>query len=100
MDDLAWEFGCRLCSLPTTYLGMPLGAPYKSVTVWDGVEERFRRRLAMWKRIFIQGREGDPYSKHVIESTHPSNVFVVLTKLSQTEIRENPKGLPLGCNLE
>ncbi|RVW79102.1 hypothetical protein CK203_048195 [Vitis vinifera] len=58
MDDLAWEFGCRLGSLPTTYLGMPLGAPFKSVTVWDGVEERFRR--------------------------------------SQTEIREDPKGLPLG----
>ncbi|RVW40176.1 LINE-1 retrotransposable element ORF2 protein [Vitis vinifera] len=43
MDDLAWEFGCSLGSLPTTYLGMPLGAPFKSVTVWDGVEERFRR---------------------------------------------------------
>ena len=40
MDDLAWEFGCRLGSLPTTYLGMPLGAPFKLVTVWDGVEER------------------------------------------------------------
>ena len=41
MDDLAWEFGYSLGSLPTTYLGMPLGAPFKSVTVWDGVEERF-----------------------------------------------------------
>ena len=27
MDDLAGEFGCSLGSLPTTYLGMPLGAP-------------------------------------------------------------------------
>ncbi|RVW70881.1 putative mitochondrial protein [Vitis vinifera] len=43
MDDLAWEFGCRLGSLPTTYLGMPLGAPFKSITVWDCVEECFRR---------------------------------------------------------
>ena len=50
MDDLAGEFGCSLGSLPTTYLGMPLGAPFKSVIVWDGVEERFRRRLTMWKR--------------------------------------------------
>ena len=41
MDELAWEFGCSLGSLLTTYLGMPLGAPFKSVTVWDGVEERF-----------------------------------------------------------
>ncbi|KAL6333963.1 hypothetical protein AAG906_000014 [Vitis piasezkii] len=41
MDDLAWEFGCSLGSLPTTYLGMPLGAPFKSILIWDGVEERF-----------------------------------------------------------
>ncbi|RVW17454.1 Transposon TX1 uncharacterized 149 kDa protein [Vitis vinifera] len=40
-------------SLPSTYLGMPLGAPFKSVTVWDGVEELFRRRLAMWKRQYL-----------------------------------------------
>ncbi|RVX07973.1 putative ribonuclease H protein [Vitis vinifera] len=58
VDDLAWEFGCRMGSLPTTYLGMPLGVPFKSITVWDGVEERFQ--------------------------------------ISQTEIRKNPKGLPLG----
>ena len=53
MDDLAWEFGCRPGSLPTTYLGMPLGALFKSVTVWDGVEEHFQRRLAMWKRQYL-----------------------------------------------
>ena len=47
MDDLAGEFGCSSGSLPTTYLGMPLGAPFKSVTVWDGVEERFRRRATL-----------------------------------------------------
>ena len=53
MDDLVGEFGCSLRSLPTTYLGMPLGAPFKSITVWDGVEERFRRRLSMWKRQYL-----------------------------------------------
>ena len=53
IDDLALDFGCRLGSLPSTYLGLPLGAPFKSVTVWDGVKERFRRRLAMWKRQYL-----------------------------------------------
>ncbi|RVW67635.1 putative ribonuclease H protein [Vitis vinifera] len=53
MDDLVGDFGCSLGSLPTTYLGMPLGASFKSVTVWDGVEERFRRRLSMWKRQYL-----------------------------------------------
>ncbi|RVW57726.1 hypothetical protein CK203_111692 [Vitis vinifera] len=45
-----WFLGvkeARVGSLPSTYLGLPLSAPLKSVTVWDGVEERFRRRLAM-----------------------------------------------------
>ncbi|WKA13278.1 hypothetical protein VitviT2T_030594 [Vitis vinifera] len=53
IDDLALDFGCRVGSLPSTYLGLPLGAPFKSVSVWDGVEERFRKRLAMWKRQYL-----------------------------------------------
>ncbi|RVX05505.1 hypothetical protein CK203_013627 [Vitis vinifera] len=40
-------------NLLSTYLGMPLGAPFKSSGVWDGIEERFKRRLAMWKRQYI-----------------------------------------------
>ena len=41
IDDLTLDFGCRVGSLSSTYLGLPLGAPFKLVTVWDGVEERF-----------------------------------------------------------
>ncbi|RVX20185.1 Transposon TX1 uncharacterized 149 kDa protein [Vitis vinifera] len=37
----------------STYLGLPLGTPHKSVAMWDGVEERMRKRLALWKRQFI-----------------------------------------------
>ena len=39
IDDLAMDFGCRVGILSSTYLGLPLGASFKSVTVWDGVEE-------------------------------------------------------------
>ena len=39
-------------SLPSTYLGMSLGALFKSVAAWDGVEERFRNKLTMWKRLY------------------------------------------------
>ena len=46
-EDLAFEFGCKVGSLPSTYLGLPLGAPFKSVVAWDGIEERLRRRLTM-----------------------------------------------------
>ncbi|RVX14337.1 hypothetical protein CK203_017368 [Vitis vinifera] len=53
IKDLALELGCNVGGLPFCYLGMPLGAPFKSVVVWDGVEERFRKRLPMWKRQYI-----------------------------------------------
>ena len=50
IEDLALELGCKVAGLPSCYLGLPLGAPFKPEVVWDGVEERFRKRLAMWKR--------------------------------------------------
>ena len=33
-----------------------MGAPFKSVATWDGIEERFRKRLTMWKRQYISKR--------------------------------------------
>ena len=47
------ELGCRVGSLPTVYLGLPLGAHHKAIFMWNGVEERMRRRLAMWTRQYI-----------------------------------------------
>ena len=53
IEDLAHELGCRIVMLPSTYLGLPLGMRLNSLQVWDGVEERFRKRLALWKRQYI-----------------------------------------------
>ncbi|KAJ9681633.1 hypothetical protein PVL29_017839 [Vitis rotundifolia] len=53
IEDLALELGCRVGGLPSCYLGLPLGASFKSEAVWDVVEERFRKRMAMWKRQYI-----------------------------------------------
>ena len=39
--------------LLTTCLGLLLGAPFKSPSMWDVVEERFHRRLALWKRQYL-----------------------------------------------
>ena len=47
VDVMAMELGCRAGFLPSSYLGLPLGAPNKALSVWDGVEERVRRRLAL-----------------------------------------------------
>ena len=53
IEEMTVELGCRVGSLPSQYLGLPLGAPNKTPSVWDGVEEKMRRRLARWKRQYI-----------------------------------------------
>ena len=53
MEELAAELGCGVGSLPSKYLGLPLGAPHRAVGVWDSIEERFRNRLSLWKRQYI-----------------------------------------------
>ena len=60
VEELDDEFGYKVGNLPSTYLGMPLGAPFKSIGAWDGVEERFRKRLVMWKRQYISKGGGLP----------------------------------------
>ena len=47
LEELALVLGCKVGMLPTTYLGLPLSAPYNSLMAWDGVEERFHKRLAL-----------------------------------------------------
>ena len=41
IENLAWVVGCKVGFLPTTYLGLPLGASFKSLQVWDAMKERF-----------------------------------------------------------
>ena len=49
LPQLALFFECGVDSLPSTYLGLPLGVSYKSKIVWEPVIEKFHRRLAGWK---------------------------------------------------
>ena len=53
VSDLAVELGCGIGSLPSSYLGLPLGASHKAMGVWDTVEDKFRKRLASWKSQYI-----------------------------------------------
>ena len=56
IEGLALELSCKVGGLPSYYLGLPLRAPFNSMVVWDGVEERFCKRLAMWTRQYISKR--------------------------------------------
>ena len=53
VERLALELGCSIGSLPTTYLGLPLKVKHRATYLWDEVEERLRKRLALWKRQYI-----------------------------------------------
>ena len=53
IEEMAVELGCKVGLMPTVYLGLPLGAHHKAVSIWDGVEERMKKRLAQWKRHYI-----------------------------------------------
>ena len=83
LQGLALELGCSTSTLPMTYLGLPLGMRRNSNYAWDGVEERFRKKLAIWKRQYIsKGRR-----LTLIKSTL-SNLPIYIMSLSQL-----PKGV-------
>ena len=43
---LAKILGCRIGSLPMTYLDMPFGLSHKFLTIWDPILENIERKLA------------------------------------------------------
>lgn len=53
VEDLVAELGCRQRDLPTFYLGLSFGEPFKSRVGWHLVEERVHKRLAMWKQLYL-----------------------------------------------
>jgi len=76
VEGLADIMGCGIASLPAKYLGLPLGASYKSTHIffligkqialkkrngapnksthiWDGVVEKIEHRLASWQRLYL-----------------------------------------------
>ena len=50
---LAEILGCRIGSLPMTYLGMPLRVSHKSPTIWNPILEKIERKLAGWKKMYL-----------------------------------------------
>ena len=96
IEGLAMELGCKMGGLPSCYLGLPLGAPFKSMAVWDGVEERFRRRLAMWKRQYVSKGGRLTLIQSTLSSMPIYFVFFLLAKKSKAEIGEDSKGFSVG----
>ncbi|XP_026459690.1 uncharacterized protein LOC113360393 [Papaver somniferum] len=46
IDILAKELGCKTETLPIKYLGLPIGASSRCISIWDSVLERIEQNLA------------------------------------------------------
>ena len=67
MHALAESLGCRVGTLPMTYLGMPLGASYNSPSIWNPILEKIEQKLAMWKKLYLsKGVSFDVTQEYVI----------------------------------
>ncbi|XP_071713078.1 uncharacterized protein [Rutidosis leptorrhynchoides] len=51
--SIANSVGARVCSFPTTYLGIPIGSTMKAIAKWDTLCEKFRSKLSSWKASLI-----------------------------------------------
>ena len=97
VEMFALELGYKVGALPSTYLGLPLGAPHKSMAIWDGAKERIWKRLALWKRQFIC--KGGRIT--LIQSTLVSMPIYLMSlmhmpRVAKLRLEQNPKGLSLG----
>ena len=50
---LAEILGCKVGTLPMSYLGMPLGASNNSPSIWNTILEKFERKLARRKKLYL-----------------------------------------------
>ena len=53
IDALATILQCRVGSLPMKYLGMLLGTPYKTASVWNPILARMEKKLSGWKHLYL-----------------------------------------------
>lgn len=51
----------KMGSLPTKYLGLPLGASHKDLAMWNPVIGKVERKLAGWQKQYLS-KGGKEYS--------------------------------------
>ncbi|RVW36589.1 hypothetical protein CK203_072861 [Vitis vinifera] len=66
------------------YLGLPLGVAFKSSWVWDVVEKRFQKRLALWKRRYLSKEGRLTLAKSTLSSLpiYFMSLFIIPRKVS------------------
>ncbi|XP_028126741.1 uncharacterized protein LOC114323361 [Camellia sinensis] len=85
LPSLVAILGCKVSHLLVSYLGLPLGALFKTKGVWDGVLERVQCRLAGWKRQYLSKGGRLTLVKSVLGSipTYFMSVHVILVSVAR-----------------
>ena len=83
IDALATILRCRVGSLPLKYLGMLLGTPYKTASVWNPILERMEKKLLGWKRLYLSKGGRLTLVKSTLSSlpTYYLSLFVILVAM-------------------
>ena len=78
---LAEILGYRVGTLPTSYLGMPLGALHNFPSIWNPILEKIERRLARWRKLYLSKGDRLILLKSVLSSllTYFLSLFTILT---------------------
>uniref|UniRef100_A0A7N2LV02 Uncharacterized protein n=1 Tax=Quercus lobata TaxID=97700 RepID=A0A7N2LV02_QUELO len=50
LANILW---CKVGSLPMKYLGIPLGTPFKTTSIWNPILEKMKKKLLGWKRLYL-----------------------------------------------
>jgi len=52
-EELVDILSFSISSHPLKYLGLSLGASFKSKTIWEGVVDKMEKKLSSWKKIYF-----------------------------------------------
>ena len=50
LANILW---CRVGSLPMKYLGIPLGTPFRTTSIWNPILEKMEKKLSSWKHLYL-----------------------------------------------
>lgn len=97
VEELTTILSCRVAQLPMAYLGLPLGARFKNIQIWNNIVKVVERRLVGWKRIYLSKGGHLTLIKSTLLNLHTyfMSLFPIRGAVAK-KIREDPKEISLG----
>ena len=81
ISRLKARLGCLVVSLPTTYLGIPLGANRNRVATWKPIIDKIEKKLSWWRTNLLPKAGRLVLIRIILNS--PPNYYLSLFKMSK-----------------